>query len=214
MKLKSYAVYSALFVTNFLLPAGAETLDSLAEFGNAANSNAASEAGTPRGANYDGSAVGTYTLTAGGTDLWGASDNGSFIYDATQSRAADENFSVIVRSVSIAGDPLESLAGEWGRTGIMARKTPNSANSAAVAHIRKSGGDPASADPADTLLQGRPNDGAGTDRGPGEDGEHRNFAENTLNGSVRNTPIWLGLHRYEGQWYSSWAPDDGGAPGV
>jgi|GEM_PF-1482268 len=214
MKIQSYAVCSALFVSKFLLPVGAETLDSLAEFGNAANSNATSEAGTPRGANFSGSAAGTYTITAGGTDFWGGSDNGSFIYDADQSRAADENFSVIVRSVSIAGNDVESLAGEWGRTGIMARKTPDAANSAAVAHIRKSGGDPNGGDPPDTLLQGRSNDGGETDRGPGENGEHRNFVENTLNGSsVRNTPIWLGLHRFEGQWYSTWAPDNGGTPG-
>ena len=113
----------------------------------------------------------------------------------------------------MAGDPAETLAGEWGRTGPMARKTPDAANSAYVAHIRKSGGNPAGTNPADTLIQGRQSDGAGSDRGPGENGEHRNFAENTLNGSVRNTPIWLGLHRYNGEWYSTWAPDNAGVPG-
>ncbi len=107
-------------------------------------------------------AAGTYTITAGGTDIWGGSDNGSFIYDDSTTRAAGENFSAIVRSVSIAGDPAEALAGEWGRTGSMARKTPDLANSANAANIRKSG----SAN-GFTVIQGRPNDGAGTDRGPG-----------------------------------------------
>ncbi|MDB4538273.1 hypothetical protein N9230_06650, partial [Akkermansiaceae bacterium] len=214
MKKQRYAVSSAILVSTLMLPVGAETLDTLAEFGNAATANATSGATTPRGANFDNAAAGTYTITAGGTDFWGASDNGSFIYDADQSRAAGENFSVIVRSVSIAGDPAEGLASQWGRTGPMVRKTPDAANSATVTHIRKSGGDAAGADPADTLIQGRPSDGADTDRGPGEDGEHRNFAENTLNGSVRNTPIWLALHRYEGEWYSTWAADAGGTPGT
>lgn len=212
MKLKKYAAFAGVTVIPFFLPAGAETLDTLAEFGNAASADSTSGAGTARG--FTNPAAGEYTITAGGTDFWGNSDNGSFIYDADQSRADGENFSVIVRSVSVAGDPAETLAGEWGRTGPMARKIPDDAGSANVAHIRKSGGDPLGTNPADTLIQGRQADGAGTDRGPGEDGEHRNFAENTLNGSVRNTPIWMGLHRYEGEWYSTWAPDNGGSPGT
>lgn len=214
MKPKQHALFASILATLVALPLGAETLDTLSEFGNAATANATSGAGTPRGADFSNAAAGNYTITAGGTDFWGNSDNGSFIYDADQSRAAGENFSVIVRSVSIAGDPLESLAGQWGRTGLMARKNPEDGGSAYVAHIRKSGGDPASADPADTLIQGRQADGGGTDRGPGDNGEHRNFVANTLNGSVRSTPIWLGLHRYDGEWYSTWAPDNGGTPGT
>lgn len=213
MKKRKYAACSALLLTHLALPAGAETLDTLAEFGNSATANAASDAGIARGADFANAAAGSYSITAGGTDFWGNSDNGSFIYDADQSRAADENFSVIVRSVSIAGDPAETLAGEWGRTGVMARKTPDAANSACVAHIRKSGGNTAGTNPPDTLIQGRDSDGAGTNRGPGENGEHRNFVENTANGSVRNTPIWLALHRYQGEWYSTWAVDNGGVPG-
>lgn len=214
MKPDRPALCAAIFLASLALPAEAETLDTLAEFGNAAEANATSGAGTPRGANFSDAAAGNYTITAGGTDIWGNSDNGSFIYDADQSRAAGENFSVIVRSVSVAGSPLESLASQWGRTGLMARKNPDDAGSANVAHIRKSGGDPASADPADTLIQGRQADGGGTDRGPGDNGEHRNFVANTLNGSVRSTPIWLGLHRYDGEWYSTWAPDNAGSPGT
>lgn len=202
MKIRHSAACSAILLT--ALPAGAETLDSLAEFGNAATANATSGAGIPRGADFTGAAAGDYAITAGGTDLWGTSDNGSFIYDADQTRAADEDFSVIVRSVSIAGNPDEAVAGEWGRTGIMARKTPDAANSAAVAHLRKTNN-------SYTALQGRPSEGAGTDR---NGGEHPNGAANVANGSVRDTPLWLGLHRFGGQWYSTWAPDVAGAPGV
>ncbi len=208
MTIQRRAVYSAFIISTFALPAGAETLDTLAEFGNAATANANSDANIPRGASFDNAAAGTYSITAGGTDIWGNSDNGSYIYDADGTRAAGENFSVIVRSVSIAADPLEGLATEWGRTGIMARKTPNSATSANVANIRKTGGAPSG-----TIHQGRQSDGAGTDRGPGNSGEHLNSAENRLNGSVRDTPIWLGLHRFEGEWYSTWAPDNAGSPG-
>ena len=215
MRKKPPLLCTVLATSAFLsLHAGAETLNSLAEFGNAATANAASGAGTPRGANFDNAAMGEYTITAGGSDFWGNNDRGSFIWDNTQSRAAGENFSVVVRSVSVAADPLEGLATQWGRTGPMARKTPDQANSANVAHIRKSGGDPNSANPAETLIQGRAVDGQGTNRGPGEDGEHRNHVENTANGSVRDTPIWLALHRVNGTWYSTWAVDNAGTPGV
>ena len=214
MKIQRYAALSALVASGIALPAGAETLDTLAEFGNATTANPTSGAGTARGADFSGSAAGAYAITAGGSDFWGTSDQGSFIYDADQSRAAGENFSVIVRSVSVAADGAEALAPQWGRTGVMARKSPDADGSANVAHIRKSGGDAAGTDPADTLIQGRPTDGAGTDRGPGQDGEHRNFAENTANGSVRDTPIWLALHRFDGEWYSTWAVDNAGTPGT
>jgi len=190
------------------LHAGAETLDSLGEFGNAGTANATSGAGTPRGANFDNAGTNAYTITAGGTDIWGGSDNGSFIWDSTTSRAAGENFSVVVRSVSIAGDPAEAIAGEWGRTGPMARNTPDVANSANVAHIRKSG------PTHTTILQGRQNNGGGTDRGPGNNGEHANAAENNANGTVRNTPLWLSLSRVNGTWYSTWAVDNAGVPGA
>ncbi|HUF62588.1 MAG TPA: hypothetical protein VMN36_10985 [Verrucomicrobiales bacterium] len=191
----------------------AESLDTLSEFGNAASAPAPNPAGNSHGADFTNAASGEYVITAGGTDFWGNTDNGSYIFDSTTSRPAGEDFSAVVRSVSVAADPLEVLAGEWGRTGIMARNNPTDGASANVAHIRKSGGDPAGTNPADTLIQGRSSNGAGTDRGPGENGEFRNFSANTANGSVRNTPIWLGLHRFGGEWYAAWAPDNEGTPG-
>jgi hypothetical protein len=114
-----------------------------------------------------------------------------------------------VRSVSIAADPLEQLAGAWGRTGIMARDTVD-ANSPNVAHIRKS----ATGGGGHTVLQGRKNAGQGTDRGPGNNGQFTNGAQNNANGSVRNTPIWLAIHRVDGKWYGTWASDDNGSPGA
>ena len=190
--------------------AGAETLDSIAEYGNAATANATSGAGIARG--FTNPAADEYTVTAGGTDFWSGTDHGSFIYDADGTRAAGENFSAVVRSVAVAGDPAEALAGEWGRTGPMVRKNPTAANSANVAHIRKSG-----SGNGHTVLQWRPADGQGTTRnafGDGNYGYHGNVAENSANGSVRNTPIWLAIHRLDGTYYTSWAPDAGGSPGT
>lgn len=220
MRDRPFEQAAAKIVTIFLLsmlswsPVNAETLDSLSEFGDAAATPAPNPAGNSRGADFSNAASGEYVITAGGTDFWGNSDNGSFIYDSTTSRAAGEDFSAIVRSVSVAADPLEVLAGEWGRTGLMARNDPTDPAAANVAHIRKSGGDPAGTNPPDTLIQGRAANAGGTDRGPGENGEFRNFEANTANGSVRNTPIWLGLHRFAGEWYASWAPDNDGSPGT
>ncbi len=184
-----------------------EVLDSIGEYGNAAASNGTSGAGTARG--FTSASATEYTITAGGTDFWGTSDNGSMIYDADQVQSGD--FSAIVRSVSVAGDPLEAIAGEWGRSGLMARKNPTAGNSANVMMIRKTTlgtGIPG------TVIGGRPSDGAGTDRGPNNDGEFFNSAENNANGSVRNTPLWLGLHRLSGTYYATWAPDVAGSPGV
>ncbi|MEZ5300712.1 MAG: PEP-CTERM sorting domain-containing protein [Verrucomicrobiales bacterium] len=170
-------------------------LDTLSEFGNAATAPATSGAGTPRGFTDGGS--GAYTITAGGSDLWGGSDNGSFLYDADQSRT---NFSAIVRQVSVASDPSESLGPQWGRTGLMARAQPATANAANVAMIRKSGGS------NQVVVQNRPNDGFNTHRHDGDFG--------TANLDARNTPVWLQMHRYNDDFYVSWAPDAAGSPGV
>lgn len=182
-------------------------LDTLQEYGNAAtppSDPGANPAGKFHSADFNDSATGKYAITAAGTDLWGTSDNGSFIYDSAQTQSGD--FSATVRSVSIAADPLELLAGEWGRTGLMARVDPTVANSADVAHIRKSG-----SVNGFTVFQGRRSAGVDTER---DNGEMGNSAANQVNGSVRNTPIWLGLHRFNGRWFATWADDVAGAPGT
>ena len=193
----------ALFIS--LSNSKAETLDTLAEYGNAANATSPNPAGKAHGADFTNAAIGSYIITAAGTDIWGGSDNGSFIYDAAGQRPAGSNFSAVVRSVSIAADPLEPLGNNWGRTGLMARQDVFAANAPNVAHLRRDGGN------AWTALQGRRDQGGGTDRANGELG---NQAANNANGSVRNTPLWLGLHRVDGEWYATWAPDNGGAPGT
>jgi hypothetical protein len=178
-------------------------LDTLQEFGNAATATSPNPVGIPHGADFTNAASAQYAITAAGTDIWGTSENGTFIYDSAAVESGD--FSAIVRSVSIAADPLETLAGEWGRTGIMARVDPNAANSANVAHIRKSAGANGF-----TVLQGRRDAGADTER---DNGEMGNSNQNQANGSVRNTPIWLGLHRINNRWFATWADDAGGSPG-
>ncbi len=174
--------------------APAEILDALAEYGNAATATSPNPAGNSHGADFTNAATGAYIITAAGTDIWGGSDNGSFIFARSGSRPAGANFSAIVRSVSVAADPLEPLGNNWGRTGLMARENPNLSNSTNVSHVRRDGSNAWSA------LQGRRDEGGGTDR---DNGELGNQAANTANGSVRNTPLWLGLHRVDGEWYAT-----------
>ena len=182
-----------------------EILDTLAEYGNAANATSPNPAGNAHGADFTNAATGSYIITAAGTDIWGGSDHGSVIYDADGKRAAGSNFSAVVRSVSIAADPAEPLANNWGRTGLIARQDVSAANSPNVAHLRRDGAN------AWTSLQGRRDAGGGTDRANGELG---NQVANNANGSVRNTPLWLGLHRVDGEWYATWAADNDGTPGT
>ena len=211
MKLRSiHAVLSALviFAFTFFIQVGntsAEVLDTLKEYGNAGDaSKPINPAGNPRGADFSQSASGTYSITAGGTDHWGSRDNGSWIYDADGVRAAGSNFSAVVRSVSIAADPLEPLGNNWGRTGLMARQLPDEQGSPNVSHIRRDGNN------AWTSLQGRKNLNQGTDRNGGEMGNGQQAAGNPFD---RTRPFWLALHRVDGFWYANWASDDNGQPG-
>ena len=72
----------------------------------------ASGAGTPAGltrtVGSGASGTDTYTMTASGSDYWGAEDRGAFAFDnAAAGQSGD--FSAIVRSVSVAADPAEYL---------------------------------------------------------------------------------------------------------
>ena len=200
MKLRNInAVFSALliFAFTFFIQVGntsAEVLDTLKEYGNAADNKPVNPAGNPRGADYSQAASGAYSITAGGTDHWGNRDNGSWIYDADGTRAAGSNFSAVVRSVSIAADPLEPLGNNWGRTGLMARQNPDERGSPNVSHIRRDGNN------AWTSLQGRKNLNQGTDRNGGEMGNGAQAAGNPFD---RTRAFWLGLHRVDGFWYAT-----------
>ena len=186
---KTPLFFSLLIISLFtiLQHTTAETLDTLKEYGNAGDQNKPiNPAGNPRGADFSQSALGIYSITAGGTDYWGNRDNGSWIYDADGVRAAGSNFSAVVRSVSIAADPLEPLGNNWGRTGLMARQLPDEQGSPNVSHIRRDGNN------AWTSLQGRKNLNQGTDRNGGEMGNGQQAAGNPFD---RTRPFWLALHR-------------------
>lgn len=173
-------------------------LDTLEEYGNAAEGDAESFAGNARGFTATGageSAV--YSITAGGTDFWSGTDHGSMLH--ANGVTVDGNFSAVVRSVSVAASFDEGLAGEWGRTGLMARTDPTAANSPNVAHIRKTGGSNNG-----TVLQYRDTFGGGTSR---DSEDHGNGFENNWNFDVRDSPIFMALHRYDGVYYTTWATD-------
>ena len=53
-----------------------EILDTLAEYGNAANATSPNPAGNAHGADFTNAATGSYIITAAGTDIWGGSDHG------------------------------------------------------------------------------------------------------------------------------------------
>ena len=131
------------------------------------------------------------------------------MYDPATTTAGD--FSAIVRSTSYttgdgAAGNLYPLAGEWGRTGLMARATAD-ANSANVATVQKSG-------PTGGLggygivAQGRSYTGGSTERVFGEMLGSGGFAANQGNA------VWLALHRKGNYFYSQYAPDDAGVPGA
>jgi hypothetical protein len=185
------------------LPASAEVLDTLVEYGNAAVANPTSAgAGIARG--FTNPAADQYTITAGGTDFWDVSDHGSFIYDADQTQAGD--FSAYVRVDNI-GQPGEVLPGEWGRAGLMARGgDPTAANGAYAATIRRFG---TGANGSGIALQQRAAIAGGTSNPTNERYDGPGGAATSP-----MTPVHLSLTRFGGTWYSSWAPDVAGAPGT
>ena len=181
----------------------AETLDRLYEYGNAATANATSGAGIPRGADFNGSAGGNYLISAGGTDFWSNSDHGSAIFeDPAANPARTGDFSAVVQ-VQI-GLPGESMPGEWGRTGIMARTDPTDAASAYFASAQKFDGG------KQNVLQFRDSRGAGTGRT--SDGTQTPLVTGA-DSNIAPVPVWLGLHRFGSGIYATWAGDVGGSPG-
>ena len=162
---------------------------------------------------------GSYSITASGADLWGTADNGSWLYDPATTTAGD--FTAIVRSTSFnTAAPLSPLAGEWGRTGVMARANRDvaenagagngivDANAANTATIRKSGLTNGASGQFAILQQGRRYHGGATDRLYGEAIGSGGLAANQGN------MAWLALHRMGNFFYSQYAPDVGNAPGA
>ncbi len=183
----------------------AQTFDTLYEYGNAADSNATSGAGVPRGANFSDSASGNYTITAGGTDFWDVSDHGSAIFDSTAAPVTGDFSAVVKVSIGLTG---EVMPGEWGRTGVMARTDPAAANSAYFASTQKFDG------PNQHVLQFRDSLGAGTSRVSDGSATTLVTGPRAAAEGVDVAPVWMGLHRYGDQIFSTWAEDMGGAPGT
>lgn len=211
----------------------AEVLNTLREYGDAAagvgGTPTTSGNGTPHGLvvqpNAGANSTTRYSITTGGHDYWGGSDHGAFAFDSNAPGQSGD-FSAIVRSVAVAPDPAEQLAPEWGRTGIGVRATtlfggasdPTLLSDAAprIETIRKNGDDVAGRN-IDVHFQGRLIPAPGADGDANNDNFDLGFnneAANVANGSVRNTPIWLGIHRYGSNYYSTWAPDNAGTPGT
>lgn len=186
--------------------AQAQTFNQLYEYGNAKTANATSGAGIARGADFSQSASGIYTITAGGTDFWDKADHGSAIFDNTATPVTG-NFSAIAK-VAI-GLPGETLPGEWGRSGIMARVSPAQANSAYFAAAQKFNGPAGDPNRRQLHMQGREVRGGDTSSVSG--GGPTSLVTGETGAGV---PVWLGLHRYEGSVYATWAPDVNGAPGA
>ncbi len=135
---------------------------------------------------------GEYTITASGSDIWGNSDQGGFLYDPNK---ISGDFTAIVRSTGFSGP--DALAPEWGRSGVMARVDGAAANSAIVMATRKSGGG------VGLVQQYRNSAGAGTSRDGGEWP-----GTNNLSGAAGND-VWIALSRNGDDWVTRFAPGDG-----
>jgi|GEM_PF-7036743 len=162
--------------------------------------------GTPHGLTREaGAGAGgsdRYTMTAAGSDFWGSQDRGAYAFD-NGAAGQSGNFSAIVRNVSVAGNPADYLAPNWGRTGLGARVDVNNNAGLTVNTIRETAAAGAIAQTARGVL------------GEGDNDNNRQvLASGGPNGDVRTNAIWMGLHRYNGVLYSTWAPDVGGAPGT
>ncbi len=178
--------------------ASAETFDTLNQWGNASVS-ATSGAGNAAG--FTNPSAGTYTITSGGADFWGNSDNGSAILDAGVTQTGD--FSAIAKvSVGQAG---ESLPNDWGRSGIMARDASTvtagagTADGAYVGSSRRFGTN-ANVDHAG-ILQHRDASGGGTSR------TGNGYALDSVTAGDDAVEVYVGLHRHNNVYYSTFSYD-------
>ena len=168
-------------------------LDTLGVYGNAADGD---------GSSFVDNGGGAFDILAGGSDFWSNTDHGAFLYDGAATTSG--SFTAVVRSVGFSGP--DGLAGEWGRTGPMARADGAVANSANVFTARKSGGG------VGIAFQGRSGNGTDTERN-GPNGDFPDSGPFSANGTT--DPVWLALSRTDdGLFLGHWAPDDGGAPGA
>lgn len=133
-------------------PIASADIDTLEAWGNA-------EGTTPAPGLVAGG--GTYALTGGGADFWGAADQAVFAWDSTGAMTTTEDFTATVRHVS-----TDNPAPVWGRNTLSVRATQSAgavaANDAHYFSMRRSDG---------ALTTGiRETPGAGTGR-PGQQGQ-------------------------------------------
>jgi len=150
--------------------------------------------------------AGTITITGGGADFWGGSDQGVFLWNDTGSQTTTGDFTATVRHVNTT-----TPAPEWGRDGIIVRATQSpgtpSDNDAHWLVHRKSNGQ--------YLTGRRPTSGAGTYRATdiGNPGVNFNSDANEQSfqtGSVTTVPFFLSAGREGDRLYSGYALDLGG----
>ena len=149
------------------------------------------------------------TITGGGADFWGNSDQGVFLWNDTGAYTTSGDFTATVRHVSTT-----TPAPEWGRDGIIVRATQSpgtpSANDAHWLVHRKSNGQ--------FLTGRRPSAGAGTYRATDIDNAGVNFNSDDnersfQTGRVTETPFFLAAGREGDRLYSGYALDLGGVAG-
>ena len=196
MNPQPFAPTGALMAFGFLLTAGLASAQftTLEEFGNAAGTGSFTQNG------------GTISITGGGADFWGNSDNGVMAWNDAGAQTTTGDFTATVRHVSTT-----TPAPEWGRDGIIVRATQSPGSlSATDAHWlvhRKSNGQ--------FITGRRPTAGAGTYRATdiGNAGVNFNSDDNEQTfqtGSVTNTPFFLSAGREGDRLYSGYAMDLGG----
>ena len=188
MKLFFWRGLVALAAVVGISAASHAALDTLEVYGNAADGD---------GSSFVDNGGDSYSITAGGSDIWGNSDNGAFLHDGMMTSG---DFTAIVRTTSFGGP--DDLAGEWGRSGVMARANLD-ANSANVMTTQKSGGG------TGMTFHGRNNNGGGTERS----GLNGDFPDSAGGAAVNGVPVWMALSRVGEAFVGHWSLDDGaGAP--
>jgi hypothetical protein len=198
----SLALCGALGLFLWTASIGRAELTNFVPYGNAG------DATTPPPGFTNNTATGTFTISARGTDFWGNTDHGAFLFDPV---AAAGDFTSVVRVVGVS-DPLGT---EWGRTGLMVRNSGFVSNSANMAMIIKSG---PGGGGIGAILQGRVATGGGTDRPGGEFPGSAAAAASSI--KATGTPVWLAFSRRvfnDGQvalFQGRWALDDNGQPGT
>jgi len=127
-----------------------------------------------------------YTITAGGTDIWGSSDQFYYVYDFDPVYG---DFTAVVQVSDLSGEDPDV----WAKAGIMCREDfgPDSVNIMVLRSYQMG-----------TTLQGRLTNGGSS------------FSEHLDNSYATTDIIWLKLDRKGDLFAGSWAEDVSGAPGT